>query len=160
MPLPHPLRMLTLMLAFALPSIAAAQHAHTHHEQAVETAAVTAPPEGWATDAPLRAGMLRVHRALQSLQSYTEQHGDATGALQHAEEIDAAVAYMFANCALPPVPDRALHSILLPLLEANRALQADPGALAPIAVMRDTVARYPQLFHVPGWPGRAAAAAN
>jgi hypothetical protein len=126
---------------------------HDEHAAAA-TGPVEAPPAGqrWATDAPLRAGMARVRIATHALEPL--QHGpmEAAQVRAQADEIQAAVNAMFAQCHLPPQPDAALHPLLAKLLIASQALRDKPADGAPLAVLTDVLTRYPQLFDDSEWP--------
>ena len=118
---------------------AAASDAHAHHHahadhhghvQAKVHAHVppAAPHDAdaakWAPDAPLMTGMRRLHAALEGGQHHgAHAAGDPAHALQLASRIDAAVAYMFEHCALPPEPDVALHGVLARMMAGARALR-------------------------------------
>lgn len=121
---------------------------HTAHDTHVPH---VLPAQRWATDAPLREGMGRVRMALSDLaRGPAGAMGDAR-VRQDAAAIKDAVAYMFANCQLPEEPDQALHSILVPLLEAAEKLESDPSDTGQIKAMRATVADYPRYFDDLGW---------
>jgi hypothetical protein len=126
---------------------------HDHHASAIADSSQT-PPAGqrWATDAPLRAGMARVRVATEALQPL--QHGPMAAAQvrAQADEIQAAVNAMFAQCKLPPQPDAALHPLLAKLLVASQVLRDKPTDAAPLADLSDVLRRYPQLFEDSDWP--------
>ncbi len=113
-----------LSAAWFAPAVQALpQHQHEH---AAAPAPVAVPTQRWTPDAPLRAGM-------------------------RAATVETAVTSMFANCKLSAEPDAALHGILVPLLAAAQALQADPDNTKPVADMRAAIAHYPHYFNDPGW---------
>lgn len=146
---------LTLMLACVVPGLSArpaAQHPH-QHEPGVDGANVMipVPQQRWATDAPLREGMRRVHKALAELQDYPGGHISEAAALQRVTAIKDAGAFMFANCKLPAQPDEALHSILVPLLTAAQKLENDPSDMGQVQAMQQAVAKYPAYFDDPDW---------
>ena len=131
----------------------AAAAEHDKHATPIADSGPT-PPAGqrWATDAPLRAGMARVRIATEALQPL--QHGPMTAAQvrAQADEIQAAVNAMFAQCKLAPQPDAALHPLLAKLLVASQALRDKPTDAAPLADLSDVLRRYPQLFDDSEWP--------
>lgn len=138
-------------LVFALAATPVmAQHAHEHsgHDSAEQTAI---PAQRWATDAPLREGMSRVHEALKVLQHYPMGHVSEAMALDRVQQIKDAGAYMFANCKLPTKPDQALHGMLVPLLAAAQKLEKDPSDMSQVQAMRDAIANYPRYFDDPDW---------
>lgn len=138
-------------LLFALAGApVAAQHAHEHDSpESAEPVAI--PAQRWATDAPLREGMSRVHEALKVLHHYPMGHVSKDMAMDRVQQIKEAGAYMFANCKLPPKPDHALHAILVPLLAAAQKLETDPTDMSQVQAMHDAVADYPRYFDDPGW---------
>lgn len=144
---------LGIALAFGLGLAAAAQALPQRpHEDHAANASVPAPAQRWATDAPLREGMGRVHTALDELRHYELGHMNQTMALERVTSIEEATRYMFAHCKLAPAADAALHGMLGPLLVATQRLQKDPQDKALVAAMRDAVADYPRYFDDPQWP--------
>lgn len=128
------------------------QHAHEHQHEAHSTSApIAVPSERWATDAPLREGMQRVHQALLVLDHYPMGHVSQAMALDRVKIIKDAGAYMFANCKLPESPDQALHDMLVPLLAAAQKLEQDPTDMDQVKAMQDAVADYPRYFDDPSW---------
>lgn len=101
----------------------------------------------WTPDAPLLEGMSRVRTALAGLEA--ESHPDDAAVAARADEIDAAIAYMFANCKLDTEPDVALHAILARLMAGTRALKANPSDGSPVADMHAAMHNYEQLFDDP-----------
>ncbi|TKS54736.1 DnrO protein [Luteimonas yindakuii] len=134
----------------------AAHAAHAAHaddaNHSTHRSPLDAPDVKWTPDAPLMAGMRRLHAALDGANT-----GDAQQALRLASEADAAVAYMFEHCELEAEPDVALHGVLARVMAGTQALRDDPEDLAPLAMMRDAVADYPRLFDDPGFPAPLAA---
>ncbi|RYD16535.1 MAG: DnrO protein [Lysobacteraceae bacterium] len=139
-------------VALASAAQAAPQHSHDDHAaHAAPSAAIEAPAERWVPDAALRDGMGRVHEALDDLGHYEMGHMPASMAVERAVKIEDAITYMFANCKLDPVPDAALHRILIPLLAAAQDLEKDSADVAAVARMRAAVTDYPRLFADPLW---------
>lgn len=133
-------------------ALAAQTHAHDKHAQAM----VAAPLQRWVPDAPLREGMRRAHQAVEELRHYEMGHMSAPMAVDRAETVQQAVLYMFGHCQLAAEPDAALHSILVPLLGAAKALMADTKDLKAVASMRAAMEHYPHYFNDPGWDQPAA----
>ena len=79
------------------------------------------------------------------------QHAKDYG-LKIAGEIEAAGAYLVANCRLPEAADTTLHGVLGNLLGAADRLR-EPGAPRDAALRqaRSALARYQQLFDAPHW---------
>ncbi|WP_147652630.1 DnrO protein [Vulcaniibacterium gelatinicum] len=133
----------------AAPDDHAEPAAHPEH-----TAGMPAPPPGqrWATDAPLRAGMARVRAATEALAPLEQGRMDAAQVRAQADEIQAAVNTIFAECRLPPEPDAALHPLLIRLMQASRALREKPADPAPLADLHAVLEHYPQMFDDQDWP--------
>lgn len=151
---------LVLLLASAglpaSPSPAQSSHDGQAHASHALPSSMQVPAHRWATDASLRDGMQRIHRAVGELAHYEHGHMDAAGAARIADAIDAAVNDMIANCKLAPEADAALHGLLAEFLAGAKALrEAHEPPLAKIAQMRDALARYPQLFDDPQWGASA-----
>lgn len=140
-----------LMATSSLIAAPAAAPAQTSHAAHPHSGAKLAPANRWTPDAPLREGMRRARAAVDALQTYESGGMTSRDAVAQAAELEAAVVYMFSNCKLAPEPDAALHGILVPLLSAAQALQADPGKPGAIVGMRVAIAKYPQYFNDPGW---------
>ena len=101
----------------------------------------------WKPDAPLVEGMSRVRTALAGLEAGS--HPDDATVAARAADIDAAVAYMFANCKLDTDPDIALHAVLARLMAGTAALKANPSDGSPVADMHAAMHNYAQLFDDP-----------
>lgn len=150
---------LAALLCVALPASAAgvwAQDHHLHETAAPSAVAAPVPAQRYTPDAPLRAGMRSVHKAVDELRHAEAGHLSAAMTKDRAVTIETAIAGMFANCKLTAEPDAALHGILIPLLSAAQTLKADPSSTAPVAVMRSAIAAYPRYFADPGWDQPAA----
>ncbi|MFA7442170.1 MAG: hypothetical protein WCZ65_02240 [Lysobacteraceae bacterium] len=137
---------------------AVAVDGHDHHHHAHDTAHAAGAdfpvPDNhvqWEPDAPLIEGMSRVRAAIGGL----EQASDEAAILTGANEVDAAIEYMFENCNLPVEPDIALHAVLARLMAGAQALQADPTDPTPVHDMHGAVVNYEALFadpnEGPGW---------
>jgi hypothetical protein len=152
-----------LMLAVFLPFASAcaanepaeppAEHAHGEpHGHAPSALALDAAGERWATDAPLREGMLRIRAAVAAtLASHGDRHLDPAVGVQLAEAVDAAVVYLFANCRLPPQADANLHLLLARIMDAAAALRSDAQAEAGLVRLLEALEAYPHYFDHPGW---------
>jgi hypothetical protein len=157
---------LTIALTMAMPSFASARalaedpghdhpaHEHAHHTDGVaRDSPVMGPADGglWPTDAPLRTGMARVHKAL--VQAHAAQDGaglDRAGAAALAGEVRAAVAYMVANCQLEPAADADLHLLIGQMLAAVERAEQAPGDPAGVPALHATVEAYGAHFDHPG----------
>lgn len=99
----------------------------------------------WTPDAPLIEGMVRVRTALGAL----EAKPDEATTLARADDVDAAVKYMFDNCKLDTAPDVALHAVLARLMAGSQALHANPADFTPVHDMHSAVQNYQHLFNDP-----------
>lgn len=144
---------LAVLLTMALPVQAQHEAEHEGHEShAAPATPAGVPAVRYATDAPLREGMSRIHAALDELAHYEMGHMPESIAIERVESIKDAIDYLFANCKLDAQADAALHEMLVPLLNDVQAFKKDPGDRSTIALMRQAVAAYPQTFDDPAWP--------
>lgn len=111
------------------------EHAHAAHPQASADGVLH------ATDAPLRAGMLKLRDLIQA-----PRPGDAAAAKTLADGIDAEVQQLFAQCKLEPEADAALHGVLALLLEGAAGLRADAADDAAWDKLQQALKLYPQRF--------------
>ena len=139
--------------AAAEPMHDVAEHAPDEHAgHATATTALPTPPATpWASDAPLREGMRRMHQAVDALGHAERGHLDATQTTAAAQQVQDAANFMFTNCKLTPEPDAALHGLLAALLSGATAIKANPGDTSPVASMREAVALYPRMFEDAAW---------
>lgn len=117
------------------------RHAHAQHEAALDTAV-----HPYATDAALRAGMLRVKGLLDA-----PRPGDARAAGLLADAIHAEVKRLFAECRLEADADAALHGVLALLLQGADGLRKDAADDAAWQSLRQSLVLYPQRFDDPGF---------
>ncbi len=130
---------------------AATAHQHSQHAQP-SVASDALPGERWATDEALREGMTRIHEAVQrSLPSDPGQPLDEQSAAALQREIEAATAYLIANCRLPEAADAGLHGLLSDLLEGTEALSDAEQREAGLQRIFAALERYTQLFAEPVW---------
>ncbi len=126
--------------------------AHAHHGGHPLDSVGLEVPDGhvrWIPDAPLLEGMRRVRTAVADLDAQPAPAREPAAVAASAAEVDAAIAYMFANCELAPEPDVALHAILARLMAGIRALRADPADAGAVEGMRAAVDHYHALFDDP-----------
>ena len=109
---------------------------------------VPADHVAWTPDAPLVEGMVRVRTALAGL----EGQPDEATVIAGADEVDAAIKYMFANCKLEPTPDTALHGVLARMMAASKALHATPADLGPVHEIDAALRNYERMFADPNSP--------
>lgn len=124
------------------------QAAHEH-----DTAPTPAPAAGkrWATDEPLQDGMGRIRQAVTMLEHMEMGHVEPAQAPAFADQIQAAVNDMIANCKLPPDADAALHGLLVKFIAGATAVRTGPVTLAELKPMQDALAQYPRQFDDPTW---------
>ena len=134
------------------------QDIHDSHDAhtAGELVLPPVPATPWQSDAPLREGMRRMHRAVDALGHGEHDHLDAAQITAAAGEVQAAADYMFANCKLDAEPDVALHGLLAVLIKGANDLKANPGDMSPLAGMREVIALYPRMFVDPQWQADTA----
>jgi hypothetical protein len=154
---------LCLLLAFAAPSaLAAAAHQHASTAasppaHAAKTTAKAAPAKGWATDAPLRAGMARIRQSVADLAHYERGHMGPEQAVGLAGDIEKDVGFLVKNCKLEPAADAALHGIIGQLMKGTQALKSKPSDLSALAPMRAALDEYARTFNDPAFRKAAAA---
>jgi len=116
---------------------------HAHHAAGPDAAAERALH---ATDAPLRAGMLRIRDLLSA-----PRPADTAAAKQLADGIDGEVQRLFAQCQLEPAADAALHDVLALLLAGSAGLRADAADDHAWSKLREALALYPRRFDDAGF---------
>ncbi len=118
----------------------AQEHAHGH-EHASARAEAAADGVLHATDAPLRAGMLKLRDLI-----HAPRPADAAAAKTLSDGIDAEVQQLFAQCKLEPEADAALHGVLALLLEGAAGLRVDAADDAAWDKLQQALKLYPQRF--------------
>lgn len=141
-----PISVFALLVALKAGAVLPAHAQHTHHEPARDTRGSSAPTQRFATDAPLREGMVRIHTALDTLRHYEMGHMPQPLAIEQVADIQSAIDTLFATCKLEADADAALHGLLVPLIAAVQAFKQNPADIGTIAAMRQAVADYPRLF--------------
>ena len=151
-----PISVFAVLVALKAGAILPAEAQHAHHESTRDTSETRTPAQRYATDAPLRDGMARIHSALDELRHYEMGHMPQALAIEQVAAIQSAIDTLFATCKLEPEADAALHGLLVPLISAVQAFKRSPEDLGTIASMRQAVADYARLFddspsrYVPG----------
>jgi len=129
-----------------------ADHAD-HASHASSAALVLNNGKKWETDAPLRAGMLRIRALVAPLQGATAaQSLDPTQAKAVADGVQAQVAYLVSNCKLAPQADAVLHVLIAQMLDGAQQLAQDAPTGQGIVVIGQALRHYPQYFDHPAWP--------
>ena len=130
------------MLGVVAPAFA---QEHAHHAPA-PAAAIEAPAQRYATDAPLRAHMGEIRIAVGALEHAEHGHLDAAQVTALADGIQAHVRGIVAECKLPPDADHALHGIIAPLVGNASKLKAAPQDLSPVPGLRAALESYDLQF--------------
>lgn len=142
---------LASMMAAAGPQSATGEahtglHEHQHHHPATDGVAPAAPPGGWATDAPLRAGMLAM------LHATIDAVGAQKDGVALAAELRSQIQFLFAECTLQPAADAALHRLIAELLRSVQQLEAGATPAEVHDDLHATLVRYGREFDHPDWP--------
>lgn len=144
-----------LAFAFGVANYATAQEAHKHESGAALHALKLNAGHKWATDAPLRQGMIKIRAAVEPkleavhAGTLTTREYQALGA-----EVQGQLADIVRNCKLDAQADEVLHVILADVTEGADALQGHAKRLTPragalkILAALDTYGHY---FDHPGW---------
>ncbi len=124
------------------------EHAHHAHLEAHSDAVANPAAEGtiYATDAPLRAGMLKIRELLSA-----PRPANAEAAKQLTDGIDAEVQQLFAQCKLEPAADAALHGVLALIIEGSAGLRVAAGDDDAWAKLQEALALYPKRFNNTGF---------
>lgn len=138
-PLP---RIACLVLALA----ATPAFAHRH----LPAVAIDAPAPRHATDATLREAMDGVRNAVEAFAHARHGHMGPAQVRALADHLDSQVARVFRDCRLAPDADASLHTLLLTILAADRAMRETPGDFGPVDAMNRAIADYARLFDDPG----------
>jgi hypothetical protein len=127
--------------------------AHAHHHESGTGATLERPPGGgnWATDAPLRQGMQRIHAAMaDALPAFERGELSTEAATAVANEVQAQVQFLVANCKLQPAADAQLHLLIGQMLAAADALAKDPFSSDGMPRLHQAVQLYGDHFDHPG----------
>jgi hypothetical protein len=130
---------------------AAGEQTHHDHGAAPQAALKLDNGKKWATDEPLRRGMVNIREQLEHL-----HHGkpDPAAYDRLAKAVNGEVAYIFQNCRLPKQADDVLHVVLADVMQGAAALEGkqkdmsrEQGANRIVHAL-DNYGRY---FDHPGW---------
>lgn len=123
---------------------------HTHEHDGAAPA--LAEGERWATDAPLRASMLKIRAGVEETMSAYQIGALAPNQAQAlGATVEENVAYMIQNCKLEPEPDAALHVLIGRMMTASEAMKKDPSSQAGWPVLMAVLHDYEATFDHPGW---------
>ncbi|HEX4912002.1 MAG TPA: DnrO protein, partial [Permianibacter sp.] len=108
----------------------------------------------WETDAPLREAMMNIRQATHGAEALQKAKDlDATQANALAKTIRDNIAYMVANCQLPPDADATLHVLIGRLAIAADQLSENEQRVAALTTIHDTLQLYSRYFSHAGWSG-------
>lgn len=126
---------------------------HAHHHDAGAGVALQRPPGGgnWATDAPLRQGMGRIHAAMaEALPAFEKGDLSAEVATSLANEVQSQIQFLIANCKLEPAADAQLHIVIGQMLAAADALAKEPMSGEGMPRLHAAMQLYGDHFEHPG----------
>lgn len=108
----------------------------------------------WATDAPLREGMVRIRGAVEP--RLGAAHAGQLGPAEYrqlASQVETEVGGIVANCKLPPKADAMLHLVLADIGVGVEAMNGADAARRPegLAKVAQAVNEYGRLFDHPGF---------
>ena len=144
-----------LMIAAGIASITPAQAQQSHADDHANHGAGQVELQGgkqWATDAPLRETMERIHSAVGAAR-LAESHGgmNAGQAAVLGTAIEQDIGFMVQHCRLEPKADADLHVLLARLSAAATAVKANPKAKDGLPQMQEVLDIYGRRFSHPGW---------
>lgn len=144
--------MVLLASSVSSPVSAADATEHHHHQQVAAPALKLNAGKPWQTDAPLRDAMMNIRQATQGAEALQKAKGwDATQANALAKTIRDNIAFMVANCQLPPDADATLHVLIGRLATAADQLEQSEHRAAALIRIHDTLQLYPHYFYHTGW---------
>lgn len=133
------IRLSTAVIPFALAAAlvfsgaslaAAAVHDHDHGDAPFELQLNNG--EKWAIDAPLRKSMGDISAAMsESIGTIHEDQLPAADYVPLASQLNDSVAYMVANCELPPDADAQLHMIIAQLMAGSEKMAGNNADATP-----------------------------
>ncbi|MFA5677582.1 MAG: hypothetical protein WC953_04125 [Pseudomonas sp.] len=103
--------------------------AHDHEHSDIPFELQLNNGEKWAIDPPMGKAMGDISTAMrQSLDAIHENRLPAEDYLPLASQINDSVAYMVANCDLPPEADAQLHMIIAQLMAGSEKMASSSDA--------------------------------
>lgn len=144
------LSILPIACLWAVSAVASASTApvneHAHHEHHAAHGDATAAGTMYATDAPLRAGMLKIRELLSA-----PRPANTEAAKPLTDAIDAEVKQLFAQCKLEPAADAALHGVLALIIDGSAGLAVNASDDHAWAKLQEAMALYPKRFNDTGF---------
>ena len=125
---------------------AAPVNEHAHHEHHAAHSDAAAEGMMYDTDAPLRAGMLKIRELLSA-----PRPASTEAAKPLIDAIDAEVQQIFAQCKLEPAADAALHGVLALIIEGSAGLRVAASDDHAWAKLQEAIALYPKRFNDTGF---------
>ncbi len=146
---------LLMAAAMAFPLAAISAPAHDDHGSATTQQLHLDAGKKWGTDAPLRQAMTAIHASVAQILPAAHA-GKATAASYDAfgAGVNQQVAYMVANCKLPPEADAQLHLIVAELMagaEAAQGKRGDSQRAAGVVQVAQASNAYGKYFDHGGW---------
>jgi hypothetical protein len=140
----------------AVPAAAQTQHDHMHHSSGAAVAQLQLDDgKKWPTDPTLRSGMAAIQAAFDA--DHPAIHAGKESDQQYAalaDNIEAQVQGIVANCKLPPAADANLHYVIADLLQGVSLMRGqDPARTRHdgAALVHGALLAYPKYFDDPGW---------
>ena len=127
--LPFALAMAFLVSGASLAADDAALHDHDHGDVPFELQLDNG--QKWAIDPPLRKAMDDINDAMRT--SLDAIHQDRLPAEEYAAlatQVNEGIAYMVANCELPPDADAQLHVVIAQLMAGSEKMAGNSDAAA------------------------------
>ena len=146
---------LAASVVLACGAYAAGPAGHHEHEAAGLSALKLDAGRKWATDAPLRKGMMEIRNAIAADKETI--HAGRMNAAKYdalAKKVDGHVAYIVENCKLPPEADAQLHLVLAEMtqgLDAVKGKDKKVNRRAGVEKIIASLAAYNRYFDHPGW---------
>lgn len=140
-------------VAFNLPALAQ-NHAHNHDAAAPHRLALNQGHK-WATDGPLRAGMVRI-RGLVEPNMAAAHAGKLTPAQYRelATQVETEVGGIVASCRLEPKADAMLHLVIADIGAGTDAMAGKDAKTRPalgLVQVAQAVNQYGTYFDHPGF---------
>lgn len=142
-------------IACTVASHVAAQEVHRHEPGTAVHALKLNAGHKWATDAPLRQGMMKIRAAVEP--KLEALHASKLATRQYkalGAAVETQLAYIVHNCKLDAQADAVLHVILADLAQGADALQGKSKQVTPTAGAVKILAAlddYGTYFDHPGW---------
>ncbi|MBD8527099.1 hypothetical protein [Pseudomarimonas arenosa] len=133
-------------------------HAATadHHHHGSDAGLSLNHGQRWATDAPLRSGMMRISEAYAAAAS-SASGSEARKALPAS--IDAVIGQIIRDCRLVPKADASLHVLIGRLGQASAKLARDHNDDTGLRMIDHTLSLYLEYFDDPELAAREAPSA-